>query len=63
MFIYKKENNVEIYNDNMELLKVFENAAYFYRDGKYYIHSSNSVFAVYMELPEQMTAIIHILPN
>lgn len=63
MFIRKKEDKVEIYNDDMELVKVFENADYFNRDGKYYIHSSSSVFVVYMELPEQMTAIIHILPK
>ena len=63
MFIRKADNKVEIYNDNMELLNVFENATYFYRDGKYYIHSINSVFDVYMELPEQMTAILYTSPK
>ena len=63
MFIRKTEENVEIYNNDMELVKVLEKADYFYRDGKYYIHSSSSRFAVFMEMPEQMTAIIHILPK
>lgn len=63
MLIRKNEDNVEIYNDDMELLKVFENATYYHRDGKYHIHSLSSVFVVYMELPEQMTAIIHISPK
>ena len=63
MFIRKHEDDVEIYNDSMELVGVFGDADYFHRNGKYYIHSAKSEFKVFVEMPEQMTAVIYILPK
>ena len=60
VFIRQNDSKIELLNENMESVRVFEDAEMQKRDGVYSIHKKGCDFLIYCTIPTAAAAILNV---